>query len=185
MTFIKKHFILTLLTIFLIFLSGCFLLSPFFLTTVTTSVMSYKVPEDIADRITSFETGVTYELSDLKTDANTTYPSQLPLIPVGYGGSGSIVAPETSLYLIHEGKLTRGSKITLEFAVNQTESGTYHYFLINENGIIDSYDTDTTTPYHINFKIKKTGNYAIILYVEEALGDYQLNYNITKSLLPL
>lgn len=184
MSFIKKHILLIMITGIFITLSGALLLVPFTFTSVATSSVCYEVPDDIASRITSHETGVTYELSDLKTEDNIAYPKQTPMIPVNYAAGGSIVMPQTSLYLVHEGKLTRGSHITLEFDLLQSATGLYHYFLVNEDGIVDSFATTMPAPYNLNFRIKTTGNYAIILYVEEALGDYKLNYSITRSLLP-
>lgn len=152
--------------------------------TISTSLETVRVPDDIAYRITSSETGVTYELDDLKTDATISYPKQFPLIPMNYGSGGSIIVPEASLYLIYEGNLSRGSHLALEFEVTQTTSGRYHYFLLNEDGIVNSFETILTNPYHLNLKIKKPGNYAILLSVEEALGNYNLNFNITRSLFP-
>ena len=87
--------------------------------------------------------------------------------------------------VFHEGNLTRGSKLTLEFEVIPTSSGVYHYYLINETGVIDEFEITDSTSYYNHLKIKKTGNYAIILSVEDALGDYKLNYHITRSILPL
>ena len=104
---------------------------------------------------------------------------------MNYTIGGAIVEPQTSLYLVHEGNLTRGSKLTLEFEVIPTSSGVYHYYLINETGVIDEFEITDSTSYYNHLKIKKTGNYAIILSVEDALGDYKLNYHITRSILPL
>lgn len=184
MSFIKKHPILTICSsLFILFIIISSVI-PYPFMVITTSLETVRIPDDIAYRITSSETGVTYELDDLKTDATISYPKQFPLIPTNYGSGGSIIIPETSLYLIYEGNLSRGSHLALEFEVTQTTSGRYHYFLLNEDGIVDSFETILTNPYHLNLKIKKSGNYAIILYVEEALGDYDLNFSITKSLFP-
>lgn len=183
MAFIKKHLVIILAGFFII-ISGGLMLIPFTLKTVVTSSLCYAVPDDLTERITSHETGVTYELNDLKTIDSLVYPKQTPLIPMNYAAGGSLVVPQTSLYLIHEGNLTRGSQLNLEFEVTQAEGGVYRYFLVNETGVIDCFETTDSTPYHKNLKIKKAGNYALILYVEEAKGDYKLNYHITRSIFP-
>ena len=185
MSIIKKYLLVIIITGIFITLSGALLLGPFAFSTITTSTVCDAVLDHIAEQITSTETGVTYELIDLKTETRFSYPKQKPFIPVNYTIGGAIVEPQTSLYLVHEGNLTRGSKLTLEFEVIPTSSGVYHYYLINETGVIDEFEITDSTSYYNHLKIKKTGNYAIILSVEDALGDYKLNYHITRSILPL
>ena len=184
MSFIKKHPILIIFSSLFILFVVISSVIPYPFMTITTSLETVRIPDDIAYRITSSETGVTYELDDLKTDATISYPKQLPLIPMNYGSGGSIIVPEASLYLIYEGNLSRGSRLALEFEVTQTTSGRYHYFLLNEDGIVDSFETTLPNLYHLNLKLKKSGNYTILLSVDEAVGHYQLNFNITKSLFP-
>ena len=74
LSFIKKHPILIIfssLFVLFIIVSSVF---PYPSMTISTSLETVRVPDDIAYRITSSETGVTYELDDLKTDATISYP---------------------------------------------------------------------------------------------------------------
>ena len=97
MSIIKKYLLVIIITGIFITLSGALLLGPFAFSTITTSTVCDAVLDHIAEQITSTETGVTYELSDLKTETRFSYPKQKPFIPVNYTIGGAIVEPQTSL----------------------------------------------------------------------------------------
>ncbi|MGL4336519.1 MAG: hypothetical protein ACRCST_06465 [Turicibacter sp.] len=151
---------------------------------VETSTESYEITEDLSQQVTSRVTNVSYQLNDLKTDSTIKYPKQFTLfgrVSIGMGGSTGMKL--TKLQIIYESYLPKGTKFDITLTVDELRSGIFYFIILDDEGEVETYKCDRATNYPIEFKTKKTGNYAILMYFDDADGSYSINTKIKKPLL--